>query len=163
MDSMSDLDMTDNHSEIALETDNRLSPGKDEEILCQFRDGFVTDQHANNTCHHDGSIIPSIIMNEQLACQFTNNDELVDRSRSRSNSSETNQNENSFKFKPLEKAKPGLPEESLPQGVLTGPTTNTWCNVNWDNDDVVGDHACNSMADMACEYQDASYQYQDSF
>lgn len=165
---MSDMDMTDSCSEVTLETDNRLCPGKDDETLCQFREDFTQDQHNKHNSVHDKitSIIPNSIISGQLACQCVQDDTLLERSRSRSDSSEVSQNENSFKSKPLEKSKPGLPKKTSPQMMCTS-TTCLWNVGNWNNNDAVVDHQCNDsckcVADNACEYEAGAYQYQNSF
>jgi hypothetical protein len=175
MESLSDVDMTENSDDV-IDAESQISGSKFDDSICGFRgdseqfrgnqqhkcERTDTKNHAQQSDFID-SIIPSIIADDLLACQVTDLDPTIDRSRFRVES-ELRLSEESLKPSHLEKAKPGHPETNLLQDFTISTFTNNWLVGNLNN---VVVHQCNDscscMSAGAGMYADETYYSQGSF
>lgn len=169
MESMSESDLSESSEET---NDKQCWQQKTDNTLCFFRgdEERFRGGHQPETDHHPqhqediiGSFIPSIIADDKLACQFSAQTQLRERSRLRGGLAAAEEDE---KLKHQDKAKPKLPEVCLLQEETTVTTgTQGWNgNNNWNN---VAVHQCeasfDSFIDSDSMYSDDSYYSEESF
>lgn len=172
MESISDSGLSENSDEQTY-VEATSSVTKYDESVCRFRGDaelFRGTEHESDkqTYNHCSAInessIHSIISDDQLARQVTDLSPEMDRSRSIGWRNQDGVEENT-QSKPLQKAKPGLPEACLLQEAtgITATTTTNWNVVGGNNGTVHHDDSCMCMAADEGLYADSAYYSQDSF